>query len=205
MFLVGLTGGIAAGKSAVADLWSTLGAEVIDADVLARKVVEPGSDALEDIVQYFGLGVVQPSGELDRAKLAGLVFQDPEKRLVLESFTHPRIKKLAESLISSSQSPIVVYVIPLLVESGSQLPFDFVVTVEAPEKDQVERMVLTRGMSEKAAVERIRSQATPAERANAADRILNSNQSLVLLLKDAKSLWSEIVSLAESKAHHEQD
>jgi dephospho-CoA kinase len=205
MFLVGLTGGIAAGKSAVAELWSSLGAEVIDADVLARKIVAPGSDALKDIVQHFGPQVLLPSGELDRTKLAELVFKNPDERLVLESFTHPRIKELAEFLIASSQSPIVVYVIPLLVESGSQLPFDFVVTVEAPEKDQVERMVLTRGMSEEAALERIKSQATPAQRANTADRILNSNQSLVLLLKDAKSLWSEIVSLAESKVNHEQD
>ena len=199
MFLVGLTGGIASGKSSVAELWESLGAEVIDADVLARRVVEPGSSALAALVTHFGEGILDQTGSLDRATLASLVFSKPDERKFLESVTHPRIRDLASQLISSSKAEIVVYVIPLLVESGSTLPFDFVVTVEAPEKDQVERMVSTRNMTEFEAISRIRSQVTPAQRANVADRILNSNQSLKLLMKDATLLWKEIENLARQK------
>ena len=199
MFLVGLTGGIASGKSSVAELWESLGAEVIDADVLARRVVEPGSSALAALVTHFGNRILDQTGSLDRATLASLVFSNPDERKFLESVTHPRIRDLASQLISSSKAEIVVYVIPLLVESGSTLPFDFVVTVEAPEKDQVERMVSTRNMTEFEAISRIRSQVTPAQRANVADRILNSNQSLKLLMKDATLLWKEIENLARQK------
>lgn len=200
MFLVGLTGGIAAGKSTVADLWQSLGADVIDADELAREVVQTGSEGLSRVVEAFGSGILKSDGSLDRSKLAELVFPDANKRKLLEAITHPLIKSLAEQRIQSSNADIVVYAIPLLVESASALPFDYVVTVEAPQSDQVTRMMESRGMTNEEALARIQAQATPAERANAADRILSSNQSLALLLKDAKVLFKELEMLAKKKA-----
>ena len=199
MFLVGLTGGIASGKSSVASLWESLGAEVIDADQLAREVVQPGSTGLAEIEEAFGTAVITESGELDRTKLAQLVFQSSELRKKLENITHSRIKKLAEQRLANSKAEITVYVIPLLVESQSELPFDFIVTVEAPEYEQISRMTTTRNMTQQEAISRIRSQATPAQRANVSDRILNSNQSFELLMKDSRALWSELVSLATKK------
>lgn len=200
MFLVGLTGGIAAGKSSVADLWASLGAEVIDADDLARRVVEPGSEGLNQIVATFGGHVLNSDGTLNRGELAKVVFHDFALRKKLESITHPLIRDLAQNLINEAKAEIVVYVIPLLVESKSELDFDFVVTVEAPQPDQLKRMTENRGMSESEALARIKSQATPAERANAADRILSSNQSLALLLNDARVLFKDIQRLATEKA-----
>lgn len=199
MFLVGLTGGIASGKSTVAELWQTLGADIIDADELAREVVEPGSQGLARIAEEFGDSILNADESLNRGALAGLVFADVKKRKLLESITHPLIRALAQERISAKKANVVVYVIPLLVESSSDLPFDYVVTVEAPQTDQVSRMMESRDMTESEALARIRAQATPAERANVADRILSSNQSLALLLKDAKVLYKELESLAKKK------
>ena len=192
MFLVGLTGGIASGKSTVAEVWEQLGADIIDADQLAREVVAPGTHGLNQIIQEFGNEVLLPDGSLNREKLAELVFTNPTNRMKLESITHPLISAMARDRICSSKAGIVVYVIPLLAESKSQLPFDYVVTVEAREVDQIERMVTSRNMTKAQAKARISSQASPAMRANLADRILNSNQSLALLIKDARDLWFEI-------------
>lgn len=200
MFLVGLTGGIAAGKSTVADLWQSLGADVIDADELAREVVEPGSQGLAAIAEEFGASVLNADHSLNRSALAEIVFADVQKRRQLESITHPLIRALAQERLASTKADVVVYVIPLLVESSSDLPFDYVVTLEAPQNDQVTRMVENRNMTESEALARIQVQATPAERANVADRILSSNQSLALLLKDAKILYKEFESLAAKKA-----
>ncbi|MEY4276349.1 MAG: hypothetical protein RIS26_812 [Actinomycetota bacterium] len=199
MFLVGLTGGIAAGKSTVSTLWESLGAEVVDADVLAREVVEPGSEGLGLLVELLGDSILNKDGTLNRERLAAVIFADPSMRMRVENVLHPLIKQLALKAVTDSQADVLVYVIPLLVESNSDLPFDFVVTVEAPESDQVSRLVGTRGMSEAQARARISSQANPADRANRSDVILSSNQSRELLLKDATQLWSRIEKLAAEK------
>ena len=199
MFLVGLTGGIAAGKSTVSTLWESLGAEVVDADVLAREVVLPGSEGLARLVDLLGDSILNRDGTLNRGRLAELIFADASMRMRVENVLHPLIKQLALNALADSQADVLVYVIPLLVESNSDLPFDFVVTVEAPESDQVARLVSNRGMTEAQARNRISSQANPAERANRSDVILNSNQSRELLLKDATQLWSKIEKLAAEK------
>ncbi|MCX6485256.1 MAG: dephospho-CoA kinase, partial [Rhodoluna sp.] len=175
MFLVGLTGGIAAGKSSVADTWEQLGATIIDADDLAREVVEPGSAGLERVTEEFGSTVLSEDGTLNRKALAEVVFTDPPKRAALEALLHPLIRALALDKLEAAKTDIVVYVIPLLVETRSDLPFDYIVTVEAPEADQVMRMVERRSMSTQQALSRIQAQAKPAERAQIADRILSSN------------------------------
>jgi dephospho-CoA kinase len=200
MFLVGLTGGIAAGKSSVADTWEQLGATIIDADDLAREVVEPGSAGLERVTEEFGSTVLSEDGTLNRKALAEVVFTDPPKRAALEALLHPLIRALALDKLEAAKTDIVVYVIPLLVETRSDLPFDYIVTVEAPEADQVMRMVERRSMSKEQALSRIQAQAKPAERAQIADRILSSNQSLKLLLKDATRLFAELEKLALAKS-----
>lgn len=203
MFLVGLTGGIAAGKTTVANCWESLGAYIVDADVLAREVVRPRSAALLELQAHFGEEIVDSHGELRRDALAEKIFSSVAERKFVESVLHPKIKSLALERISEvPANAIVVYVIPLLVETNSDVAFDFVVTVEAPESEQVDRLVSSRGHTRSSALNRIRSQATAAQRANRADLILNSNQSLQLLLKDAESVWRQIAALAETKNSH---
>jgi len=199
MFLIGLTGGIAAGKSTVAKRWVEHGAIEIDADSLARDVVQPGSEGLKRVVQAFGESVIDDSGELNRKALAKLIFESDEKRLLLNSILHPLIRQLAaEQLKKFDDDAIVIYNVPLLVEAEVDHDFNLVVTVEAPEDEQVKRLVQTRGLSELEAKKRIAAQAQPIERAARADRILNSNQDINLLLRDADNLWREIVTLAKS-------
>lgn len=200
MFLVGLTGGIAAGKSTVAAHLVQLGAIEIDADKLAREVVEPGTDALVRIVAEFGSAVLSADGSLDRKALGSIVFSNEPARLKLESIVHPAVKVLSLKRVSEQpENSIVVYNVPLLVEAKVDLPFDFVVTVEAPEKEQVKRLIENRGMTAEAALSIINAQAKPAERANVADAIINANQSMVLMLKDVEQLWRKIEQLAEAK------
>lgn len=191
MFLIGLTGGIAAGKSTVASLWESLGATVIDADVLAREALEPGSAGLKAVSIAFP-EAFSGAGELDRKKLAEIVFADVAKRRELEAIVHPIVGAESKRRIAQAKTPIVVYVVPLLVEAQVDHPFDAVVTVEAPEKDQIARMMKHRGMTEAEARARIASQTSPAHRANRADYILNSNQEIELLMRDARKLFETL-------------
>lgn len=200
MYLIGLTGGIAAGKSTVAKRWAEHGAIEIDADQVAREVVEPGTVGLKSIAEHFGADVLTESGELDRKELGMLIFSDSSKRELLNSILHPLIKERTKFLIAELPSDaIVVYNVPLLVEAAVDHAFDFVVTVEAPEDEQLRRLVKTRGLTESEARNRIVAQAKPVERAARADRILNSNQDINLLLRDADALWKEILTLSTSK------
>ena len=196
MFLIGLTGGIAAGKSTVASLWGSLGATVIDADVLAREALAPGTAGLKAVAAAIP-GVVNGSGELDRKKLADIVFADETKRKQLEGIVHPIVQSEAKRLMTQATSKIVVYVVPLLVEANVDHPFDAVVTVEAPEKEQIARMVTHRGMTEAEAIARIKNQTSPAHRANRANYILNSNQDLELLMRDARLLYESFDASAD--------
>ena len=197
MYLIGLTGGIASGKSTVAKRWAENGAIEIDADQVAREVVEPGTVGLSSIVEHFGSDLLTASGELDRKELAGKIFSDSNKRELLNSILHPLIKERTKQLLAELPSDsIVVYNVPLLVEASVDHPFDLVVTVEAPEDEQIRRLVQGRGLTEGEARNRILAQAKPVERAARADRILNSNQDINLLLRDADALWREILKLA---------
>jgi dephospho-CoA kinase len=197
MFLIGLTGGIAAGKSTVAAHWVSLGAVEIDADVLAREVVSPGTKGLEQIRSEFGDAVFLSNGDLDRKALGEIIFSDSSKRMLLESIIHPLVRERAEELLGElPEHSFVVYTVPLLVEANVSLPFDVVVSVEAPEADRVRRLVESRGMSEEQALARIKAQASAIERASRSDFILNSNQPLVSLLADATKLWNQFQIMA---------
>jgi dephospho-CoA kinase len=199
MYLIGLTGGIAAGKSTVAKRWVEHGALEIDADQVARDVVEPGTVGLGRVVEAFGSDVLTVDGELNRKRLAMQIFSDAGKRELLNSILHPLIKERTRQLLRELPAEsIVVYNVPLLVEAAVDHPFDLVVTVEAPEEEQLRRLVETRGLTESEARSRISAQAKPIERAARADRILNSNQDINLLLRDTDALWREILKLSTS-------
>lgn len=200
MFLVGLTGGIASGKSTVSAMLEAHGAEVIDADIIAREVVRPGTAGLESIVQVFGKEILNTDGTLSRAKLASLVFGSQEERLKLESILHPMIKDRVMQLIRSSSARVVIYVVPLLVEARVDYPFDLVVTVESGVETQVKRLIETRGLNRQEAKGRIQAQATEQQRVARADVRLDGSSTIADLEKDVSKLWERILSLAEKKA-----
>ena len=200
MFLIGLTGGIAAGKTTVAAHWVSLGGIEIDADKLAREVVEPGTKGLEQIREVFGESVFNSEGSLDRQKLGEIIFNDASKRVALEEIIHPLVRQRASELLAGlPENSMVIYTVPLLVEANVSLPFDVIVSVEAPEADRVKRLVSSRGMSSEQALARIKSQASAIERAAAADYILNSNQPLPALLADASALWNKFQMMSQAK------
>ena len=202
MFLVGLTGGIASGKSTVAAMLSKYDNEIIDADEIAREVVLPGTVGLSKVVAEFGPQILEEDGSLSRAKLAKLVFEDPKKRLTLEGILHPLIRARTLERISQSKSDIVIYIVPLLVEAKVDHPFDLVVTIEAGSENQIQRLVENRGMSTEGAIARIAAQATDAERVARADVRIDGALSLTDLETTVSKLWNQIQSLAEAKAHH---
>jgi dephospho-CoA kinase len=198
MFLIGLTGGIAAGKSTVAGIWVALGAIEIDADLLAREVVQPGTVGIEKIRQVFGSGVFTATGDLDRKALGEIVFNNAAKRKELEGIVHPLVRARAQEILRSLPADsIVIYTVPLLVEANVELPFDVVVSVEAPETERAQRLVGSRGMSLEQALSRIKAQASAIERAARADYILNSNQSLAALSSDATKLFEKFMVMNE--------
>jgi dephospho-CoA kinase len=202
MFLVGLTGGIASGKSTVAAMLGKFDNEIIDADEIAREVVLPGTVGLSKVVAEFGPQILEEDGSLSRAELAKLVFKDPEKRLALEGILHPLIRARTLERISQSKSDILIYIVPLLVEAKVDHPFDLVVTIEAGSENQIQRLVENRGMSTEGAIARIAAQATEPERVARADVRIDGALSLTDLETEVSKLWNQIQALAEAKGHH---
>jgi dephospho-CoA kinase len=200
MFLVGLTGGIASGKSTVSAMLERLGAEVIDADLIAREVVEPGTQGLREVTLAFGESILNPDGSLSRETLASLVFGNQENRRILEAILHPLIKERSNGRIAASTAVVVVYVVPLLVEANVDYPFDLVVTIESGMETQTKRLIETRGLSLEAATDRINAQATEERRVERADVRLDGSLPLSDLEEDVSRLWQSIWSKAEQKA-----
>jgi dephospho-CoA kinase len=199
MYLVGLTGGIASGKSYVASLLGELGASTVDADQVAREVVVPGSTGLVQVVGAFGFEILLPSGELDRAKLGEIVFADPEKRVELEKILHPLIKARTTQQISEQPSDIVVYAVPLLVEANVDYPFDTVITVEAGVENQVSRLMKSRQMSESDARARIEAQTTSADRVARANFVIDSSGSKEQTRLQVVEVWKQLLEAAKAK------
>lgn len=200
MFLVGLTGGIASGKSTISTMLAKLGAEVIDADSVAREVVEPGTPGLKEVIAEFGEEIIQPDGSLSRAALAEQVFADLAKRTKLEAILHPLIKQRTMQLIAQSKKSIVVYVVPLLVEAKVDYPFDLVITVESGVANQMQRLKDSRGLTEGEAQSRIHAQASEIQRVARADIRLDGSVSLSELEAEVSKLWELLVKKAEAKA-----
>ncbi|CAB4661339.1 MAG: dephospho-CoA kinase [Actinobacteria bacterium] len=200
MFLVGLTGGIASGKSTISTMLAKLGAGVIDADVVAREVVEPGTPGIKEVIAEFGEEIIQPDGSLSRAALAEQVFADLAKRTKLEAILHPLIKQRTMQLIAQSKKSIVVYVVPLLVEAKVDYPFDLVITVESGVANQMQRLKDSRGLTEGEAQSRIHAQASEIQRVARADIRLDGSVSLSELEAEVSKLWELLVQKAEAKA-----
>ena len=199
MYLVGLTGGIASGKSYVASLLGELGASIVDADQVAREVVVPGSTGLVQVVGAFGFEILLPSGELDRAKLGEIVFADPEKRIELENILHPLIKARTTQLFSEQPSEIVVYAVPLLVEANVDYPFDTIITVEAGVENQVSRLMTSRQMSESDARARIEAQTTSPERVARANFVIDSSGPKEQTKLQVVEVWKQLLEAAKAK------
>jgi dephospho-CoA kinase len=176
---VGLTGGVGSGKSTVSAMLADLGAVVIDADLLAREVVAPGSDGLTAVVEAFGPTVLTATGELDRPALGAVVFADEVARRRLEAIIHPLVRaRGAELEAAAPAEAVVVHDIPLLAETGQADAFDAVVVVDVPVEVQMERMVRSRGMSPQEAQSRIAAQATREQRRAVATYVIDNTGTL---------------------------
>jgi dephospho-CoA kinase len=196
MLRVALTGGIASGKSLVAAELAARGAVVIDADVLAREVVEPRTPALAAIIDRFGPQVVR-DGKLDRSQLGAIVFADPVARRDLERIVHPVVRaRAAELERAADPDAVVVHVIPLLVETGQQQDFDVVVTIDVDHETQIQRLIARNGFSRAEAAARVDAQASSEERRTAADVVVDNNGNLDDLREQIAALWGVLTSAA---------
>jgi len=191
--LIALTGGIASGKSTVARQFVALGATEIDADLLAREAVEPGSAGLLAVTEVFGTAVLAEDGSLDRQALATIAFSDEQSRKRLESILHPLIQQLSSERIKNTNG-VVVYTIPLLVETKSPLKFDHIIAVRAPVETRVQRLIQHRGMTEQAARARISAQSSDQERESIADTVISSDCSMEELVSRATSAYLELTA-----------
>ncbi|MDA8369868.1 MAG: dephospho-CoA kinase [Nocardiopsaceae bacterium] len=200
MLKVGLTGGIGSGKSSVARRLSERGALVIDADAIAREVVEPGTSGLAEIVAEFSEDVLTPEGALDRPRLGEIVFADEAKLARLNAIVHPRVGARTEELMRrADEGTIVVYDVPLLVENGLTELYDLVIVVDTPVETQVERVVANRGMPEDQVRARIKVQATRKERLAAADFVIDNSGSPKALDARVAEVWAELKRRAATR------
>ncbi|MFF8312337.1 dephospho-CoA kinase [Streptomyces lydicus] len=193
MVKVGLTGGIGAGKSEVSRLLASYGAVVVDADKIAREVVEPGTPGLAAVVAEFGEGVLTPEGTLDRPKLGGIVFNDPEKLQALNAIVHPLVgARSAELEASAGPDAVVVHDVPLLTENGLAPLYDTVVVVDAAPQTQLDRLVRLRGMAEDEAKSRMAAQATREQRLGIADLVIDNDGPLEALEPQVRAVWERL-------------
>ena len=191
MLIVGLTGGIGAGKSTVGNMFAQLGALVIDADQLAREAIEPGSSGFDEVVTLFGSQILN-DGDIDRKELGKIVFSDAKKRKELEAIIHPRVQDaLALRIKSLNPGDILIYEVPLLVETGAQKRFDYIITVESDIENRLDRL-FERGLDEDEAERRIAAQASQAEREAVADFVIVNDG-------DRAELFTEVVRIWESE------
>ena len=194
MRIIGLTGGIASGKSSVAAMLERLGAAVVDADLLAREVVEPGEEALAAIVAAFGSAVLQPDGTLNRGALAEIVFADPAARRTLEAITHPAIRARAEEKLERLRSRGVrtaFYVAPLLIEAGNAARVDEIWVVYLDRESQLERLMARDALGREAAERRIASQMPMEEKRLLGRVVIDNRGSREELEARVRGLWRE--------------
>ncbi|MCE7081948.1 dephospho-CoA kinase [Streptomyces sp. ST2-7A] len=197
MLTVGLTGGIGSGKSAVTRLLAERGAVVVDADRVAREVVEPGTEGLAAVVAGFGPGVLGPDGALDRERLGRIVFSDPARLAALNAIVHPLVaRRSAELRAAAPAGAVVVHDVPLLVENGLEDLYDLVVVVDASEEVRLDRLARSRGMAETDARARMAAQADRAARLAVADRVVPNDGTLAELEARVTELWEELAARA---------
>lgn len=197
MRVIGLTGGIASGKSTAARTLAELGARVVDADEIAREVVAPGQPALAEIVRTFGREVLLPDGTLDRKRLGAIIFTDAEKRRALNAITHPRIAIETQARLARLRQedvPVAIYEAALLVENRVHEGLDGLLVVVCDEATQLERLIARDGYSEAEARARIASQAPVAEKLKAATWVVDTSGPLADTKKQLARVWEEILS-----------
>lgn len=200
MHIIGLTGGIAAGKSTVSRRWTEHGAVVVDADRLARDAVAPGSPGLAQVAERFGPSVIAADGSLDRPALGSIVFADPAARKDLEAITHPEVWRLAQQAFDAAEAAdpdaVVVYDVPLLAEARGSRPlrFDAVVVVDAPAAQRIDRLVEHRGMARDEAERRVAAQASDADRLALADHVVDATGTHEQTIRSADEVWTRITA-----------
>ena len=197
MLTVGLTGGIGSGKSAVSARLGELGAVIVDGDLIAREIVEPGQPALAEIVQRFGEDILTGDGSLNRGALAGVVFHDPAALADLNAIMHPRIAaRSAELVAQAPHDAVVIHDSPLLVEQDMADAYDVVVVVDCPDDTRLERLIALRGMDEVDARARMAAQATREERLEVADYVIENDSSAGDLRSKVDVLWRKLLEAA---------
>lgn len=193
MLRIGLTGGIASGKSEVSKRLAAQGAVIVDADLIAREVVAPGTDGLTAVVEAFGPEVLGPDDGLDRSRLGDIVFADKEKLAVLNAIVHPRVgARMRELEEAAGPGSVVVHDVPLIAENGLAEAYDLVVVVDVPPRIQLDRLVRHRGMTREQAQARMAAQASREQRLSIADIVVDNSASLAELDRQVGELWSEL-------------
>jgi dephospho-CoA kinase len=195
MRVIGLTGGIACGKSTVARMFRDLGARVIDADQVAREVVEPGQPALADLVKAFGSDILLPDGHLDRKKLGAIVFADAEKRRQLNAITHPRISQAVQGRLEALRvegADVAIYEAALIVENKLHLGMDGLVVVAVDEQTQIDRTIKRDELTREQALSRVRAQAPVSDKVAVADWVIDTSGILPETRKKVERVWEEI-------------
>lgn len=204
MVVFALTGGIASGKSTVSDLFQSLGITVIDADIAARKVVEPGTPALNAMVEHFGDKILDTStmpAQLDRKKVRDIIFNNPDERQWLEACLHPPIRQWMYQQTEMAVSDYVIHAIPLLIETGLYQQYHEVIVIDVPESSQIERLMLRDNCTEEAARKILKSQVSRTKRKRHATYVINNNNSLEELEKSVKSLHNQLLLQARKNKH----
>ena len=200
MFVVGITGGIGSGKSAATSFLEQQGINIVDADIVARQVVELGSDALKQIEAHFGPDIIGMDGSLDRAALRQIVFKAPEERQWLESLLHPLIRVTILEQLSVSKSPYAILSSPLLLETNQHELVDHIVVVDVPEETQIQRTTLRDDNSIEQVKAIISAQMPRQERLKHADSVINNDQDLLSLEKQVSKLHQQLLYKAQEKS-----
>jgi len=200
MLLIGLTGGIASGKTVVSDCFSALGVAVIDADILAREVVKPGTEGLKQLSIHFSTRILTPEGELDRKTLREIIFKSPKDRKIVDGILHPLIRQRADEEITQHRengADYIIYAVPLLVETDQAARFDRVLVVDVPVEIQLERILSRDNSTLDQAQAIIAAQASREERLAAATDTIDNNGSIENVREQVIALHKLYVSLAE--------
>lgn len=196
VMLIGLTGGIGAGKSTVAQLFEERGVPIVDADAIARDVVKPGQPALAELVEYFGDTILGADGELNRGKLAEVAFADAESHEALNAIMHPAISAETSKRIDALRGdhPVIVHDVPLLVEAGLAGNYDLTVLVDTPAEVRLQRLTELRGMDPEDAKKRIAAQATDEQRRAVCDVALDNSGDIEHLRAQFEQMWERFIS-----------
>lgn len=199
MLVIGLTGGIASGKTLVSDSFAELGAPIVDADLLAREVVAPGSDGLKGLVELFGEQIIEANGSLNRKSLRTLIFKDPSARKDVDALLHPMIRALSDERIQThlnDHHPYLIYAVPLLVETKQMERFDRIVVVDVPVSMQMQRLMSRDNNTEAEAKRTVESQASQEQRLAVADDVIDNSGSIESTVKQVQALHEKFTNAA---------